>query len=140
MRHLTRTILAALVPALLVACASAGSRSAPPGVTLSITPERPTPGSSATLTLRNDSEDLLGYDLCTSGLFRRTGEDAWEPVPEDRFCTMELRTLPPGEQATFPIELPTGLVTGTYRYQTTVELMDRGTREAVATAPFTVGG
>src|SRR5690606_32748356 len=96
MRKLIRMFLTALAPALIAACMSTGSQNPPQSITLSITPDRLAPGGTATLTLRNGSEETVGYNLCASSLFRQAGADAWEPVPEDRFCTMELRTLPPG--------------------------------------------
>jgi len=138
MRKLIRMFLTALAPALIAACMSTGSQNPPQSITLSITPDRLAPGGTATLTLRNGSEETVGYNLCASSLFRQAGADAWEPVPEDRFCTMELRTLPPGEQASFDVQLPADLTPGSYRYQTNVEHMERGARETVATAPFTV--
>ena len=80
--------------------------------------------------LRNDSQRALGYNLCTSSLERRIGQ-AWQQVPSQRICTMELRSLTPGEEARYSIAL-TGLPPGEYRATTRVE----GLPAAVTTEPF----
>src|SRR5690606_5200476 len=88
-RKLIRMFLTALAPARIAACLSTGSQNPPQSITLSITPDRLAPGGTATLTLRNGSEETVGYNLCASSPFRQAGADAWESVPEDRFCTNE---------------------------------------------------
>jgi hypothetical protein len=85
---------------------------------------------SVELQLRNDSRRTLGYNLCASSLERRIGQ-AWQPVASQRICTMELRSLAPGEEARY--SLPLGqLPAGEYRATTRVE----GLPAAVATEPF----
>jgi hypothetical protein len=106
-------------------------------LTLSVAPESPTPGAEVTLILRNRSEEMIGYNLCTSSLMRQVG-DAWEPVPSDRVCTMELRTLEPGDEATFPLEMEADVPAGTYRFETRIEWLERQTGDRVATSPFTI--
>lgn len=136
--HTVRFSALMLVATAIVACTTAGSRAGSSDVALTVTPESAEPGDTVTLVLRNDSQDELGYNLCTSELSRQTGDDAWDPVPSDRACTMELRSLSPRQRATFRIDLPADLAPGTYRFETSVERMARNARETVATEPFTV--
>jgi hypothetical protein len=98
-----------------------------PGATLHavVSPQR-----TLELRLVNQSTGQLGYNLCTSSLERRSGQ-AWQPVATQRICTMELRTLKPGEEARYPLELD-GLPPGEYRASTRVE----GLPAAVTTEPF----
>jgi hypothetical protein len=125
-----------IVPVLfLAACATAGNDATETGLALSASPAAAAAGETITLTLSNGSAWPVGYNLCTSALERRVG-DAWQPVPEDRICTMELRSLDPGESADQPIELAPTLEPGDYRYTATVE--DRGSMEQVSTAPFQI--
>jgi hypothetical protein len=98
------------------------------GVRLGATPTAA--GDTIVLTLLNGSAGDVGYNLCTSALERRTA-DTWEPVPTDRVCTMELRLLPPGERATFPLTLPPGAPAGDYSFTTRVEDMAAGTARTV---------
>lgn len=134
MRLLTLTLLAVA----FVACTTTGSGAGSNGVTMTVTPERAEPGDSVTLVLRNDSQDELGYNLCTSGLLRRTDGDAWEPVPSDRACTRELRMLSPRQRATYDLDLPAGLAPGTYRFETNVQRIEQNVSETVASESFTV--
>lgn len=91
--------------------------------------------STVRLTLDNGSRETIGYNLCNSQLQRRSGSD-WTLVPTDDICTMELRSLRPGADATFEKRLPARLASGEYRYVTRVE-SPAGTPPAVVTsAPF----
>ena len=63
------------------------------------------PGDEVLLTLRNVYGQPIGYNLCSSQL-QRSVNDAWEPVQEDRICTLQLETLEPGEVDTFSVSLP----------------------------------
>lgn len=82
------------------------------------------------LALHNGSAKPIGYNLCASGLQRRSG-DGWQAVSSTRACTMELRTLAPGQAARFsaPVE---ALRPGEYRAVTRV---DGGPGE-VSSEPF----
>lgn len=77
-------------------------------------------GNRVELELDNGTEDRIGYNLCTSALERRTGS-SWVNVPTDTMCTMELRTLSPGQKDRFTHQLPAGLSAGEYRFVTGVE-------------------
>lgn len=103
-------------------------------VTLSAAPARTTEGASMSLTLRNGSREQLGYNLCTSALETSAGR----PVPSGRICTMELRTLEPGRNATYSYELPKTMVEGSYRFLTQVEWMGSGRRTGVRSNSFEV--
>lgn len=123
----------------VVACAcSSSATSGASDVRLAVEPDVTSPGDTVELTLSNDSAEAVGYNLCSSGLERASG-GTWQPVPSDRVCTMELRTLEPGTEASFAMELQEGLAAGEYRFSTTVERLDAGTRDVVSSAPFEVG-
>jgi hypothetical protein len=108
-------------------------------VQLTAQPTPRTAGDSISLVLANRSSGTVGYNLCTSSLQRRSG-DGWHPVPEDRVCTLELRMLPPGEQARFGLALPSQLEAGDYRYATRVENIDTGEAGEALTEPFRIPG
>jgi hypothetical protein len=123
----------------LGACtASAGSGDAASDLTLAVEPATVAAGDSVTLILGNESASAIGYNLCTSSLERQT-DGSWQPLPSDRVCTMELRTLEPGAQTRYPLSLPAALESGEYRYRTTVELMETGERRDVESEVFRVG-
>ena len=82
------------------------------------------------LRLRNGGPTAVGYNLCASSLERRSAQ-AWQPVATQRICTMELRTLKPGEEARYSYPLD-DLPPGEYRATTRVE----GLSAAVTTEPF----
>jgi hypothetical protein len=123
----------------LAACTtSAGSGDSASDVTLAVEPGAASAGDSVTLVLANESASVIGYNLCTSSLERQSN-GTWQPVPSDRVCTMELRSLETGAQARYPLSLPDGLEAGEYRYRTTVELMATGDRREVESEVFRVG-
>jgi hypothetical protein len=132
------------VPTLIVAAVLLGACTTVPrtmndGIILRHTPEQPAPGDAVMLILDNGSAEVLGYNLCTSTLSRQVGAE-WEPLRSDRVCTLELRSLEPGQQAQFPIDLPHDLAPGTYRFHTTVERFGTGTSQEIAAEPFTISG
>ena len=59
-------------------------------------------------------------------------------VETGEICTMELRTLNPGHDATFEKRLPSPLAAGDYRYVTGVESPLGGSRVVLETNPFPV--
>lgn len=138
-----RTRLSVLFVLSVLAAVSACSPSPPPGVSagdevrLRAEPDTVSPGGEVVLTLSNGSAETIGYNLCPSQLERRSGEE-WIPVPSDRMCTMELRTLLPARDASYTMTLPADLTSGEYRYLTNVEVMDTGVREAVRSGPIRV--
>ena len=104
-----------------------------PGVTLNAVKS----GNSVDLTLNNGSASAIGYNLCSSALMRRTG-NTWTSVATNQMCTMELRTLPPGESAHFRHTLPSGIAQGDYRYETGAETPLNGERTGVISNSFSV--
>lgn len=96
-------------------------------VTLAAAPRRTSAGSTVTLTLSNGSRQAVGYNLCTSALQTRAGR----AVDTDRVCTLELRTLNPGQRATYGYELPASLPDGRYRFSTGLDRMPEGGRTTV---------
>jgi hypothetical protein len=114
---------AVLLLILLSACSGmpAANGGATDELRLTVSPDPASAGQMVTLTLHNGTAEEIGYNLCTSGLQREV-DGSWQQVPEDRICTMELRLLPPGEEAIFPLELP-ATPAGTYRY---VNRLERG--------------
>jgi hypothetical protein len=108
-------------------------------VALSVQPPTATPGDSLTLTLTlsNESSGPVGYNLCSSRLERSAGND-WEPIRENRMCTLELRTLPPGEQTTYSVQLPPDIEPGEYRFATNVQMLDGTERNLVRSTTFRV--
>ena len=95
-------------------------------------------GGSMTLTLDNESGGTIGYNLCASGLEQRSG-GGWQPLPENRVCTVELRTLEPGDEVSEQLRLPEMLTSGDYRYTTTIERLERRGRERIASSQFRIG-
>jgi hypothetical protein len=120
---------------LLAACASPGETTSDPWLALTVAPAAPVPGEAVTLTLSNQTAWPVGYNLCTSWL-ERDSAGTWEPVPEDRVCTMELRMLDPGGESQDQVQLPATLSAGSYRYTARVE--DRGSMEDVSSEPFQI--
>jgi hypothetical protein len=125
----------------LLGCAPAGDsdQTAMPTaeVAMSVEPSNATAGDSLTLTLSNESSGPVGYNLCSSRLERSAGND-WEPIRENRMCTLELRTLPPGEQTTYSVQLPPTIEPGEYRFATNVEMLDGTARNLVRSTTFRV--
>lgn len=127
-----------LLLTLLCACGPSGSEEDHSGnVGLAVEPEIAQPGDSVVLLLRNGSGEAIGYNLCTSRLERRE-DGEWQRLPPDRVCTMELRTLPPGEEARFPLALPADLDPGSYRYLAMIARLEARSRDTVATERFEV--
>ena len=132
-----RTLLAFTVVVLLGCSSSLESGDDVAGIRLTAAPTPATAGDSVTLTLDNETEGPVGYNLCTSSLERQTAS-GWEPVPVDLVCTMELRSLQAGSDVEYRMPLPAGLVEGQYRYRTNVEIMTTGDRRSVTSNVFRV--
>ena len=105
-----------------------------PGGSLHFSGER-VGAATVRLTLDNGTTSQVGYNLCSSELQRIT-ERGWTRVDTDDVCTMELRTLNPGADATFEKQLPPDLASGEYRYVTGVESPLGGSRVVLSTPPF----
>lgn len=117
-------VATAVATLLLLAAACAPVQTAPPpadsttdGVRLTASPEG---ARTVRLILDNGTRSPIGYNLCHSQLQRNAG-GSWTGVETDEVCTMELRTLNPGFDATFDKTLPPALPAGEYRYVTRVE-------------------
>lgn len=96
------------------------------------------PGATVSLTLRNESGEAVGYNLCFHDLERLEG-DGWAPVAgAGRICTAVLYTLEDGRSATYSASLPSALGAGEYRFRTSVHFVDRGESRDAVTAPFEV--
>lgn len=94
-------------------------------------------GDTMRLTLRNETDQPLGYNLCSSMPERRSAA-GWTRAPLDRVCTAELRTLAPGTEASFAERLTAEWRPGEYRVTTHVERIRSGERGPVATQSFVV--
>ena len=133
-----RAGLTLLLLGLLGACAPSGSEEDWGGdLRLAVEPELAQPGDSVVLLLRNGSGEAIGYNLCTSRMERRE-ESEWVRLPPDRVCTRELRTLPPGEVARYPLALGSDLDAGSYRYLAMIARLESRSRDTVATERFEV--
>lgn len=99
----------------IIGCAAPVPEADVPDVVLTVEPAQVAPGDSVTVQLTTTLGDGVGYNLCSSTLERRIAND-WQAVPSDRICTMELRTLVPGDTARFTFRLSVGLEPGEYRY------------------------
>lgn len=139
MRSLT---LSAAVLALLSlgACRTPDAGSPPPrssasvaGVALAAVPQ----GETVRLTLTNESNGPVGYNLCSSAMLRRDGT-GWSPIPSEVFCTMEMRTLSPGASDSFAYPLTAGLEPGEYSWRANVEIPFGGTRREVVSNPVSL--
>jgi hypothetical protein len=88
-------------------------------------------GDSIVLTLTNGSGQQVGYNLCPTAVEQRV-DTGWQAVPNDRVCTMELRTLEPGTNATYTTAFPPGTTAGDYRFAAGVEIPLGGERRTVS--------
>lgn len=96
-------------------------------ISLRASPQQVSSGATVTLTLSNGTRGRLGYNLCTTALQTASGGE----VRTDRVCTLELRTLDAGGNATYAYELPTRIEAGRYRFSTGLERMDSSSRTTV---------
>jgi hypothetical protein len=125
----------------LVAAACAPVQMAPPPEHASIdgvrfSAERVSAGT-VRLTLDNGAPHRIGYNLCHSALERRAG-NTWTQAGTSEVCTMDLRILNPGHDATFEKQLPPGLPAGEYRYVTSIESPLGTTQNGITSNSFRV--
>ncbi len=108
-------------------------------VSIAVGQERYRPGGSVVVRLHNRSSEPLGFNACTWTLERR-GEIGWRPAPreEERRCTMELRTLAPGETARPEFVLRERLPAGRYRLRIALHRPDAGPRAVRRTGSFRI--
>ena len=140
----TSTLLPAVL--LLSGCGTLGLGSreqlaeAPAGVAYSVQPGSAVPGGSAVVTLRNGSNEPIGYNLCIGALERREA-DLWVPaLSSANACSPALSMLAPGEEASAETALPAGLEGGDYRFVTQVGLAGNWARSQVRSESFSVSG
>lgn len=95
------------------------------------------PGAEVKLLLRNDSLQVLGYNLCMSSLQRDEG-GTWTvvPPPGRRLCAAPQYNIWPGENDEARYPLPETLPEGTYRFVTGVDWDNE--RQEVASNAFHV--
>jgi len=151
MRRIRVLVLAPLLPAILMSgCTSTvGSASpttkgtGPSRVSLTTDASVYHPGARVGTTLRNDSERLVGYNLCFANLkLERRSDRGWDVVRADLWpdkntaCTTELRLLHRGGIDDGQIYLPKDLTPGTYRLIAALEI--ENAHEQVASDSFTV--
>ena len=79
------------------------------------------PGGEVTIRLRNATQRQYGYNLCNSQVQRLQGASWVQFQAAAEICTMELRMLQPGGEATFAFRLQQNIPAGQYRVQTSVE-------------------
>jgi hypothetical protein len=94
-------------------------------------------GDTATIVLRNGTNQPLGYNLCFSARELRTG-GSWTRFSPLRICTMELRTLAAGAETRHKEPITGEWQPGEYRIVTVVERMRSGDRGEILTPSFTV--
>lgn len=98
------------------------------------------PGATVSLTLRNESGEAVGYNLCFHELERLEG-GGWAPVTgAGQICTAVLYTLEDGRSVTYSVSLPSTLGEGVYRFRTSIHFVDRGESRDAVTGPFEVRG
>lgn len=94
-------------------------------------------GDTLRVLLINGTAAEVGYNLCPARLERRSG-DSWQPVPDQRMCTMELRLLSPSDTALHARLLDSTLAAGEYRVVTTVNPGGMRSSGEVVSPSFTV--
>jgi len=90
--------------------------------------------------LTNRTGRRVGYNLCRSRVEQRNDEGDWRPVPaaEGEVCTAELRSLSPGQSATYSFRLARSSRPGPYRIRTTLEDLRGGPRLDVVSNAFSL--
>lgn len=127
-------IAALLITLVVTACATHPVAETSPDVRFGFEPVSP---AVLRLTLDNGSTNQIGYNLCASTLQRREGS-GWVDVPTGEICTMEIRPLQPGTDATFEKRLPAPLEAGEYRYVTSIEDPAGTPASRIATREFLI--
>jgi hypothetical protein len=99
-----------------------------------------TAGDRVSVRLVNGTSAQIGYNLCPSR-FQRWSEGSWVDAPNAggyEACTMELRTLNPGQHTSLEIPLSSEARAGAYRLVTRVERLESGASATLETQPFEV--
>lgn len=95
------------------------------------------PGGRVGLFLVNTSATTLGINLCLSQVVTADGKTTGPSDGES--CVLEPQPLEPGARVEVRKTLPASLIPGTWRYETTIRLVN-GAGEKVLTPAFTVTG
>ncbi|HEX7707233.1 MAG TPA: hypothetical protein VF701_12310 [Thermoanaerobaculia bacterium] len=132
-----------LLSVCLLAAACAPIQNAPPPEHSSIDAVRfsveRVSATTVRLMLDNGAEHRIGYNLCHSALERRAG-DTWTQAGTSDVCTMDLRILNPGHDATLEKQLPATLPAGEYRYVTSIESPLGTTQNGITSDTFRIPG
>jgi hypothetical protein len=123
-----RCLVVALSCALVACQATPRADTTVPTADVSLTLDRTsyTAGATATMRIRNSTNDTFGFNACSSRTIERQNGSSWTPHSEpDRMCTMELRLLQPKETQSAATDLPSNLTPGTYRMVLTLSLQGR---------------
>lgn len=96
-------------------------------------------GAPVITRLTNRTGRRVGYNLCRSRIERQNDEGDWRPVQaETEVCTAELRSLSPGQSATYTFRIPPHSRRGAHRIRTTLEDLQGGSGLDVVSNAFTI--
>jgi hypothetical protein len=120
---------------------SAASQSASTMLTLATDAQSYAPGAPIVVRLSNGSRTRLGYNLCRASLDRNIDDD-WRQVQPTlgEVCTAELRTLAPGQTATFSFRTDRQTRRGQYRIRSELNDAQGGTGVTALSNSFRVEG
>jgi len=86
-----------------------GPVSAQDGITFTLDPDEGlTPGEVVALILRNDTDNLVGHNLCISSLLLRSGAE-WRSMLTHQGCTFIFSELPAGAEVRYDMDVPATL-------------------------------
>lgn len=94
-------------------------------------------GDTATIILRNATDQSVGYNFCISARELRIG-NTWRRYEPLRVCAGVIHNLAPGAEAILREPITAEWQPGEYRMVTTVYPLETGTYGEVFTPPFTV--
>jgi hypothetical protein len=118
MSRMTLAALASIILPALACSSTVQGRDADARVTLTTDRSTYAPADTVSVTLKNDSDADVGYNLCNRAL-ERLASQSWEEVqrfPEPpNVCTMDLRILSQGESVRVEAIIPASAAMGHYR-------------------------
>jgi hypothetical protein len=99
-------------------------------------------GGPAAVRITNRTGRSVGYNLCRSRLERRGDDDVWRQTMGSlaEACTAELRTLRPGQSATYSFRIATTSRPGQYRISTDLEDLQARLRFIAVSNTFSLAG
>jgi hypothetical protein len=93
----------------------------PGGATLTLDLTTYSPGGTVAMRIRNQTNDTLGFNQCSSRVVERQEGSRWVAHPEPgRMCTMQLQLLMPNDTTTATTDLPQDIGSGMYRIALTL--------------------